>query len=318
MKKNRIVIGTRGSKLALWQANWVKERLESLYPRLKIEIEKIKTTGDKILDAPLAKIGGKGLFVKEIEEALLQGRIHLAVHSMKDVPTEIPLGLHISAICEREDPRDVLISKNGESLKELLDGALVGTSSLRRTVQIKNIRKDLVIKPLRGNVDTRIRKLKEGEFHAIILALAGVKRMGYENIFKNILSIDEMIPAIGQGAIGIETRSDDYFINDLVNPLNHWETQVCVYAERAFLSVMGGGCQVPLACHARLEDNFLKIVGMIGDPEENRDLIKGSRQYTFSSKSSILEEAKRIGEELAEELLNRGGREILQKVYSKN
>lgn len=316
MRRNKIVIGTRGSKLALWQANWVKEKLNSIYPNLLIEIEKIKTTGDKILDAPLAKIGGKGLFVKEIEEALISKRIDLAVHSMKDVPTEIPEGLNIHAICEREDPRDVLISKDGKVLNELPDGSIIGTSSLRRTVQVRALKRDLIIKPLRGNVDTRIRKLKVGEFDAIILAMAGVKRMGYGNIVTEIFSDETMIPAIGQGAIGIETRVDDDFVNDLIKPLNHDNTVTCIVAERAFLSLMGGGCQVPLACHATFENDSLKVIAMIGDPEGDIDLIKGMRQYKFSSESSILKEAMKVGEDLAADLLQRGGEEILSRIYS--
>nr|WP_164924902.1 MULTISPECIES: hydroxymethylbilane synthase [Thermodesulfovibrio] len=308
MKRNKIVIGSRGSKLAMWQANWVKDKLQTLYPELKVEIEKIKTTGDKILDAPLAKIGGKGLFVKEIEEALLSKRVDLAVHSMKDVPTEIPEGLQISAICEREDPRDAFISKDGVLLNELPQEAVLGTSSLRRTVQLKALRNDLVIKPLRGNVDTRIRKLKDGEFQAIVLAMAGVKRMGVENLVTQAFSEDLMIPAIGQGAIGIETRVDDDFVNELIKPLNHEETAICILAERAFLSVMGGGCQVPLACHARIVNNSLKIVGMIGDPEGKMPVIKGFREGSLS-------QAQSLGVELANELLHRGGKEILEKVY---
>ncbi|ACI20547.1 MULTISPECIES: hydroxymethylbilane synthase [Thermodesulfovibrio] len=308
VKRNKIVIGSRGSKLAMWQANWVKDKLQTLYPELKVEIEKIKTTGDKILDAPLAKIGGKGLFVKEIEEALLSKRVDLAVHSMKDVPTEIPEGLQISAICEREDPRDAFISKDGVLLNELPQEAVLGTSSLRRTVQLKALRNDLVIKPLRGNVDTRIRKLKDGEFQAIVLAMAGVKRMGVENLVTQAFSEDLMIPAIGQGAIGIETRVDDDFVNELIKPLNHEETAICILAERAFLSVMGGGCQVPLACHARIVNNSLKIVGMIGDPEGKMPVIKGFREGSLS-------QAQSLGVELANELLHRGGKEILEKVY---
>jgi hydroxymethylbilane synthase len=256
----------------------------------------------------LAKIGGKGLFVKEIEEALLSKRVDLAVHSMKDVPTEIPEGLQISAICEREDPRDAFISKDGVLLNELPQEAVLGTSSLRRTVQLKALRNDLVIKPLRGNVDTRIRKLKDGEFQAIVLAMAGVKRMGVENLVTQAFSEDLMIPAIGQGAIGIETRVDDDFVNELIKPLNHEETAICILAERAFLSVMGGGCQVPLACHARIVNNSLKIVGMIGDPEGKMPVIKGFREGSLS-------QAQSLGVELANELLHRGGKEILEKVY---
>ncbi len=313
VKRNKLIIGSRGSKLALWQANWVKEKLENLYPELKIEIEKIKTTGDKILDAPLAKIGGKGLFVKEIEEALLSGRVDIAVHSMKDVPTEIPEGLHISAICEREDPKDAFISIDGKSLRELERGAIVGTSSLRRTVQLKALRDDLSIVSLRGNVDTRLRKLKEGKFHAIVLAMAGLKRMGFEHMVTELLSEDLMIPAIGQGAIGIETRIDDDFVNELLKPLNHEETAICVLAERAFLSVVGGGCQVPLACHAKIiygnGASLVKISGMIGDPEGKIPIIKGFREGSIS-------QAQRLGAELARELLERGGNRIVEKVYS--
>lgn len=308
-KRNKIVIGTRGSKLALWQANWVKEKLQALYPELNIEIEKIKTTGDKILDAPLAKIGGKGLFVKEIEEALLQNKVDIAVHSMKDVPTEIPEGLQISAICERQDPRDALISIDGALLKDLPSEAVIGTSSLRRTVQLKALRSDLNIKPLRGNVDTRLRKLREGEFQAIVLAMAGIIRMGFEDTVTETLSEDVMIPAIGQGAIGIETRLNDDFVNEIIKPLNHDKTAICVLSERAFLSVMGGGCQVPLACHAKiLENQKITITAMIGDPEGKIPIIKGSREGS-------LIEAQKLGKELAEELLDRGGREILEKVY---
>ncbi|PMP71938.1 MAG: hydroxymethylbilane synthase [Thermodesulfovibrio aggregans] len=310
--RNKLVIGTRGSKLALWQANWVKEKLENLYPELRIEIEKIKTTGDKILDASLAKIGGKGLFVKEIEEALLSGRVDIAVHSMKDVPVEIPEGLHISAICEREDPKDAFISINGKSLKELEKGAVVGTSSLRRSVQLKALRGDLNIASLRGNVDTRLRKLKEGKFHAVVLAMAGLKRMGFEHMVTEPLSEDLMIPAVGQGAIGIETRIDDDFVNEIIKPLNHEETAICVLAERAFLSVVGGGCQVPLACHARIEKLqssalSLKITAMIGDPEGKMPIIRGFRQGNMS-------QAQNLGVELAKELLERGGSRILEKI----
>jgi len=310
LKRNKLIIGTRGSKLALWQANWVKERLEKLYPDLKIEIEKIKTTGDKILDTPLAKIGGKGLFVKEIEEALLSKKIDIAVHSMKDVPTEIPEGLQISAICEREDPRDAFISIDGTLLSSLPKGAQIGTSSLRRIVQLKALRKDLEIKPLRGNVDTRLRKLKEGKFYGIILAMAGIKRMGLESNVTETIPEEIMIPAIGQGAIGIETRFDDDFINEIIKPLNHQETSICVLSERAFLSVIGGGCQVPLACHAKIFKNKkLKIIAMIGDPDGEMPMIKGSKEGN-------LEDAQKLGKELAEELLLSGGSKILRKVYT--
>lgn len=312
-RRNKLIIGTRGSKLALWQANWVKEKLKTLYPEIDIEIQKIKTTGDKILDAPLAKIGGKGLFVKEIEEALLSKKVDIAVHSMKDVPIEIPKGLQISAICEREDPRDVFISKDGKSLKNIQAGAVIGTSSLRRTIQLRAIRDDLIVVPLRGNVDTRIKKLKEGQFNAILLAMAGLKRMGLEDMVTETISEEVIIPAVGQGAIGIETRVDDDFINDLIKPLNHEDTSICVLAERAFLSVMGGGCQVPLACHAKIIKNderssFIRIIGMIGDPEDKIPIIKGFREGSLS-------QAQNLGIDLAKELLYRGGQEIIKKIY---
>jgi len=302
--KNKIIIGTRGSKLALWQANWIKDKLERLYPDLVIAIEKIKTTGDKITDAPLSRIGGKGLFVKEIEEALFKSRIDIAVHSMKDVPAELPEGLHIAAICERENPRDAIISNNNKSLKELPDGAVLGTSSLRRTVQLKAIRPDFNIKPLRGNVDTRINKLKNGDFDAIILAMAGIKRMGLENLIAEVISEDTMIPAIGQGAIGIETRVDDEFINEIIKPLNHEDTAICVLAERAFLSIMGGGCQVPLACHAKIlkqnNKTTINIEGILGDPDGKWSIIRGSRNGSLS-------QANILAEDLARELLDKGG-----------
>lgn len=322
-KRNKVIIGTRGSKLALWQANWISEKLQSIYPEIKVEIEKIKTTGDKILDAPLAKIGGKGLFVKEIEEALIAKKVDIAVHSMKDVPTEIPETLHIAAICEREDPRDAFISKDGHLLNELPRGAVLGTSSLRRTVQLKALRADLSIKPLRGNVDTRLRKLREGEFDAIVLASAGLKRMGFEEVITQFFNDDIMIPAIGQGAIGIETRVDDSYINELIKPLHHFETALCVSAERAFLSVVGGGCQVPLACHAKLikrEDSNLSlhITGMIGDPEGQMETLRGFKNFIFPSdidKTNLFKKAETLGIELAKELLKSGGRDILEKVY---
>lgn len=319
--KSKVVIGTRGSKLALWQANWVKERLKELYPELNVEIEKIKTTGDKILDAPLAKIGGKGLFVKEIEEALLEGRVDMAVHSMKDVPTEIPEGLHISVICIREDPRDAFISRDGVSFMDLPEGAIIGTSSLRRTVQLKSLRKDIEIRPLRGNVDTRIRKLKEGQFDGIVLALAGLKRMGFEDIVTETFSEETLIPAIGQGAIGIETRIDDESINEIVKPLNDPFTSLCILAERAFLSLMGGGCQVPLACHAKVVDGVMKISGMIGDPfDVSRSTINQKTEFSVGDKllnyEKILEMAIKKARELALEILNEGGRQILERIYS--
>ena len=252
MKKKKIIIATRGSKLALWQAEFVQAELKKRNPDLKIELNKIKTTGDKILDVPLAKVGGKGLFVKEIEEALLSRKADLAVHSMKDVPTDFPQGLHLAVICEREDPRDAFIS-HVPHFMELPKGARVGTSSLRRSCQLLNIRPDLLIHSLRGNVETRLRKLDEGQFDAVILATAGVKRLGLHHRITEILPFETSLPAIGQGAVGIECRIEDQFIHTLISPLDHRETSVCVNAERAFLKRLEGGCQVPIAAYARIE-----------------------------------------------------------------
>ncbi|GBD97500.1 MAG TPA: hydroxymethylbilane synthase [Nitrospirae bacterium] len=315
-KKNKIIIATRGSRLALWQAEWVKSGLLKINPDLNIELNKIKTTGDKILDVPLAQVGGKGLFVKEIEEAMLKGKADLAVHSMKDVPTDLPEGLHLSAICKREDPRDAFIAgaRNTEhrtqtirSFKDLPQGAHVGTSSLRRICQILNKRPDLKITQLRGNVDTRIRKLDEGQFDAIILATAGVKRLDRADRITEILSPDLCLPAIGQGAVGIECRVDDEFINNILKNLNHEETSICVRAERAFLKKLEGGCQVPIAAYAELKDGDIVIKGLVGSLK-GETLIKNVMQ-------GKPEDAESLGKSLAEKLLSRGADKILAEVY---
>lgn len=325
MAKKTVVIGTRGSKLALWQAEWISSELLKLNPDLTIELNKIKTTGDKILDVPLAKVGGKGLFVKEIEEAILRGKADLAVHSMKDVPTDFPKGLHLPVICKREDPRDVFISQVQDSkfkvqnFKDLPKGAIVGTSSLRRSCQLLNIRSDLKIVQLRGNLDTRIRKLDEGRFDAIILAAAGVKRLGWAKRITEIIEPEISLPAIGQGAIGIECRIDNKFMNNLIAPLNHKETSICVRAERSYLKKLEGGCQVPIAAHARIvqksEQNTLRVTrytslvmdGLIGSVSGDR-IIRGHIEGNP-------EDAETIGAKLAEDLLSRGAREILDEVY---
>jgi hydroxymethylbilane synthase len=340
-KNNKIVIATRGSKLALWQANWVKTELETKNPEIRVELKKIKTTGDKILDVPLAKIGGKGLFLKEIEETLLRNEADLAVHSMKDVPVDLPEGLHLTAICERENPRDALIAKNPDQgkrsikgFKDLPKGALIGTSSLRRTCQILHVRPDLKITQLRGNLDTRIRKLKEGQFDAIIVAVAGVKRLGMSESITEVIGSDISLPAIGQGAIGIECRIDDKPVNDLLTFFNHRETSICIRAERAFLKRLEGGCQVPIAAYARLlpEDKELRssedkmstsqtlsvstsqlrdvklvLDGLVGSISGDR-LIKGSL-------NGMPDNAETLGTQLADDLLSRGAREILIEVY---
>jgi hydroxymethylbilane synthase len=313
--KDKVVIGTRGSKLALWQAEWVKSEIQRMSPGLEVELNRIKTTGDKILDVPLAKVGGKGLFVKEIEEALLRGEADLAVHSMKDVPTEFPDGLHLAVICEREDPRDAFISRieHGEyavgAFNDLARGASVGTSSLRRSCQLLNMRPDLRIMQLRGNLDTRLRKLDEKEFDAIILAAAGVKRLGWAERITQVLAPEISLPAIGQGAIGIECRIQDSFINNLISPLNHAETSVCVRAERACLKRLEGGCQVPIAAHARLSGGSIVIDGLVGSVSGDR-LVRSRFEGTPQDYESL-------GIKLAEDLLSKGADKILTEVYGR-
>jgi hydroxymethylbilane synthase len=296
-------LGTRKSKLALWQANFVKEKLEAL--GCKVELVPITTTGDKILDAPLAKIGGKGLFVKEIENALLAGEIDLAVHSLKDVPMIIPEGLTLSAITEREEPYDVLISGNGKKLEELPSGAVVGTSSLRRQVQIKRRRRDLKVEILRGNVDTRLRKLKEGLYDAIVLAYAGVKRMGFSGEISQVL--EDFIPAVGQGSLAIETRAEDERVINFVKVLNHQESWLRAVCERAFLRELQGGCQVPIGAYAWIEGDRIKIKGFISDLEGER--------FLEGYEEGGLQEAEEVGKRLAQRLLREGGEEILREIY---
>lgn len=308
MTKRKIVIATRGSKLALWQAEWIKSLLLEINTDFDIELNKIKTTGDKILDVPLAQVGGKGLFVKEIEEAMLRGEADLAVHSMKDVPTDLPEGLHLSAITKREDPRDAFIAGKGiKSFRDLPHGANIGTSSLRRICQLLNLRPDIKITQLRGNVDTRLRKVAEGEFDAIILAAAGVKRLGFSDRITERLPVEVSLPAIGQGAVGIECRVDDNFINGLLKKLNHEETSVCVRTERAFLKKLEGGCQVPIAAYAKLKDNRIVIEGLVGSLD-GKTLIKDKSE-------GVPEKAESLGTKLAEKLLAKGAREILDEVY---
>lgn len=307
MSRRELVIGTRGSKLALWQATWVKERLEATHSGLTCRLKKIKTTGDKILDVALAKVGGKGLFVKEIEEALMAGKIDLAVHSMKDVPTELPDGLGIVVMTAREDPRDVVVSRTGAKLEALPESAVIGTSSLRRQVQLKHLRKDFQLKTLRGNVDTRIRKLKEENLDAIILAAAGMKRLGLDHQITEYLPPEVMLPAVGQGVLGIEARLDDNRVNGVVLTLNHDLTHRVVLGERAFLKRLEGGCQVPIGCYGLVEDGQLRLRGMVGHPDGDPVL--------FAERSGPLEGSSELGRALAEDLLGRGADEVLQEVY---
>jgi hydroxymethylbilane synthase len=302
-------IGTRGSQLALFQANWVKDQLVRTHPELKVTLIKIKTTGDKIQDAPLAKIGGKGLFVKEIEEALIQRRIDLAVHSIKDVPTEFPKSLHLSVITKREDPRDVLISRNGKALKDLPQGAKIGTSSLRRQAQLLHFRSDLELISLRGNLDTRLKKLITMNLDGIVLALAGVKRLGLEERISEIIPINISLPAIGQGALGIETRMDDRGVEDQIRFLNDPHSSTAVTAERAFLKKLEGGCQVPIAAFAQKVGSTLQIDGLVGT-------IDGKRLIRHHLEGPV-EEAEPLGTQLAEILLAKGAKEILDEVYQR-
>lgn len=306
----RLVVGSRGSKLALAQTNWVIQQIKQRHPSWEVEISIIKTKGDKITDVPLAKVGGKGLFVKEIEEALLRKEIDLAVHSMKDVPTELPEGLEIGIIPPRESPYDVLISKNGQTLAELPAQSKVGTSSLRRGAQLRAFRPDLHIENLRGNLDTRLRKLDEGLYDAIIVAEAGLLRLGLGARERERLDPKVMLPAIGQGALALEMRREDTALKEALAFLHDTNTATCVTAERAFLARLGGGCQVPLAAYAQLQNGRLLLQALIADPEGKKIL----REQTAGAP----EEAASMGQRLAELLLARGGQEILEAVYSTN
>jgi len=302
-----ITIGTRGSQLALWQARGVKEAIIRRHPGLEVELTIIKTRGDKILDVPLAKVGGKGLFVKEIEEALLDGRIDLAIHSMKDMPAEIPAGLCIGAIPEREDPRDVLISRRGIPLNALKPGACVGTSSLRRRAQLLHERADLVIVDLRGNLDTRLKKLENDTLDAIVLAAAGVRRLGLADRITEFLDETIMLPAVGQGALCIEIREKDPRIAPVVGTLDDAMTRQVVVGERAFLTRLEGGCQVPIAAHGHIDDaKDYTLTGLVCD-------VDGSHRIKLSH-TGPASRSEQIGRELAESLLERGAGEILERL----
>jgi hydroxymethylbilane synthase len=296
-----LVIGSRGSQLALWQAKWIAARLAERGQETRIEI--IKTTGDKITDVPLAKVGTKGLFTKEIEEALLDGRIDLAVHSLKDLPTEIPAGLTISAIPEREDPRDALV---GVTLKNLTAGAKVGTSSLRRAAQLRVMRKDLSIESVRGNLDTRVRKLDEGHYAAIVLASAGLTRLGWAHRIAEILSPEVMCPVVGQGALAVETRVEGS-ARDICSALDHAMTRAAVTAERAVLASLGGGCQVPIGAHAQVSGVTVQLIGVVISPDGEHVVRK--------SDQSAVADAEDLGRRVGAALLGDGAREILEQVY---
>jgi hydroxymethylbilane synthase len=299
-------IGTRGSKLALWQANWTKSFLEAKFPSTPIELTIIKTQGDKILDVPLAKVGGKGLFVKEIEQALLAERIDIAVHSMKDMPADIPEGLCIGAIPERENPLDVFISRSGASFKELPAGSVIGTSSLRRGAQLRHARADIVIQSIRGNLDTRLKKLESENYDALVLAAAGVRRLKFEHMITEYLDDTVMLPAIGQGALCVEIRKDDSTTGAMVAAMDHAPTRAIVSGERAFLRRLEGGCQVPIAGHGQIIKNTFTLNGLVAEVDGAR-LIKGA-------KSGPVESAATIGIDLADKLLDRGAFDILEKL----
>ncbi|MCS2169006.1 hydroxymethylbilane synthase [Scandinavium sp. TWS1a] len=301
-------IATRQSPLALWQAHYVKDRLMACHPGLQVELVPMVTRGDVILDTPLAKVGGKGLFVKELELALLEDRADIAVHSMKDVPVEFPPGLGLTTICERDDPRDAFVSNHFNSIDALPAGSVVGTSSLRRQCQLAADRPDLVIRSLRGNVGTRLGKLDNGDYDAIILAVAGLKRLGLEDRIREALSPEQSLPAVGQGAVGIECRLDDAHTRTLLAPLNHADTAVRVCAERAMNTRLEGGCQVPIGSYAELSHGEIWLRALVGAPDGSQ-MVRGERR-------GPAEDAKELGISLAEELLNNGAREILAEVYN--
>ncbi|MDT5062306.1 MAG: hydroxymethylbilane synthase [Acidobacteriota bacterium] len=309
--KTRLTIGSRGSKLALWQAEWVRARLAELRPQVEVSIEIIKTSGDVLKHEPLAVIGGKGVFTKELEEALLDQRIDLAVHSLKDLPTQLPHKLLIAAITQREDTRDALVLRDRiifaqqPSIKNLPHGSVVGTSSPRRLSQLKHLRSDLTIKDLRGNVDTRLRKLDAGDYDAIILASAGLRRLGLQHRISAPIEIEEMLPAVGQGALGIETRNDEE-LTSLLAPLDHQETRAACTAERALLRALGGGCQLPIAGHAIVSGERLKLEGMVA-AVSGETIIRDSLEGAAS-------DAEQLGSELATRLLKNGAQSLLAEI----
>ncbi|TWX74240.1 hydroxymethylbilane synthase [Colwellia sp. C1TZA3] len=307
MTQKTVRIATRKSALALWQAEYVKAKLEHFHPGIHVELVPMTTKGDIILDTPLAKVGGKGLFVKELEVAILEDRADIAVHSMKDVPVEFPEGLGLDTICPREDPRDAFVSNTINSLADLPQGAIVGTSSLRRQCQIKALRPDLDIRDLRGNVNTRLKKLDNGEYDAIILAAAGLIRLKMPERIREYIAPEVMLPANGQGAVGIECRIDDVTIKALLAPLGCEETRIRVVAERAMNRTLEGGCQVPIGSYAVLENQEIYLRGLVGS-------VDGSEILTSEIRGSI-NEAAQLGNQLAEQLLAKGAGKILRQVY---
>ncbi len=307
MAEETLRIATRKSPLAMWQAEHVAALLREAHPGLEVEINGMSTQGDKILDTPLAKIGGKGLFVKELEQGMLEQRADIAVHSMKDVPVDLPEGLHLAVIMQRHDPRDAFICPKHADLESLPEGAVVGTASLRRECQIRDRRPDLKIETLRGNINTRLRKLDEGQYDAIVLASSGIKRMGFDERIRASFTPEQSLPAIGQGALGIECRSDDARTNELISVLSDADTTTCVLAERALNRGLQGGCQVPIAGYAELVDDQVWLRALVGEPD-------GSKIIRAEGKAPR-EDCEQLGEDLARQLLDQGADEILKRLY---
>lgn len=300
-------IGTRRSSLAVWQADHIRARLEAAHPGLRCLLVRIVTEGDRIVDRPLAQVGGKGLFVKEIENALLDGRIDVAVHSMKDLPAELPRGLRLGAVPQREDPRDALVGRRtNHRLADLPPGARIGTSSLRRAAQLRFHRPDLTLEPARGNVETRIRRLDEGRFDAVVLAVAGLKRLGLESRISEILEPDLCLPAVGQGMLAVEIREDDPETASLVEPLNDWASETCVRAERAFLASLGGSCQIPVAALARMDREKVALTGLVADLD--------GLQCVRMTLTAPPGHAAALGRALADQIRAAGGDRILQDI----
>lgn len=310
MSHTPIRIATRKSPLAMWQAEFVKAELEKAHPGLVVELVPMVTKGDVVLDTPLAKVGGKGLFVKELEVAMLEGRADIAVHSMKDVPVEFPQGLGLVTICEREDPRDAFVSNRYNSLEELPQGSIVGTSSLRRQCQLRSQRPDLIVKDLRGNVNTRLRKLDDGEYDAIILACAGLKRLKMDARIRAAIAPETSLPAVGQGAVGIECRLDDTRVRDSLAALNHQETATRVLCERAMNNRLQGGCQVPIGSYAELQGDQIWLRALVGEPDGSQ-IVRGEI-------SGSANDAEALGTQLAEQLLADGAKPILERLYQEH
>ncbi len=301
-----LILGTRGSKLARWQTEYVAAQLKQVFPGLKVEVKTIRTTGDKIMDVSLSRIGDKGLFTKEIEKELLEGSIDMAVHSMKDLPSALGNGLCLGAVLEREKPGDVLLARRGLSFADLPEGAVIGTSSLRRIAQIRRARPDIKLVDLRGNVETRIRKMQEENLDGIVLAYAGVKRLGFAELISDFLSSDLILPAVGQGAIAVEVRKEDSSNLELLNEINHADTCLATGAERSFLRVLEGGCQVPIGCYAKIQEDHIAIEGLVAS-------LDGSQVFRGSKRGSR-DQALGLGEQLAMELLRMGADKVLDDI----